>query len=75
MYPYSENHCNFQRFFLDMGVHIFGKGGSQGVHEQGGSQGVLEKGRVHRGVNKKAGSREPCDPHWLRAWAFVCIRA
>ena len=38
---------------VDMGgFTLSGKGGSQGVHEEG----------VHRGVHKKGGSREPCEP-------------
>ena len=34
------------------GFTLSGKGGSHGVYEEG----------VHRGVHKKGGSREPCEP-------------
>ena len=39
--------------FTQQGVHTFGKGGLTG--------GFTKRG-VHRGVNKKGGSREPCEP-------------
>ena len=53
------------------GSHFRERWVHRGFMKRGVNRGFTKRG-VHRGVHKKGGSREPCEPPWLRACTVVC---